>query len=1216
MQCSQVLSELALQRLLSHAQLNGDAPGAGRGLRNLLSECEPALTRALRDANARAWLAIEVVLAGEKLWECALRTREDALDASFYQPIRDLLDAVSWNDPAISDTNSRRRFWQALEAIQRTGLLTSGELPPAESSPSAEAASETNHREQSESAVLEKLAQDVEQAGYGDLRPLLNLRWRSGDSLLVLLVAALASSAIQTDPQLLESLGPLLKSDSKDAGIEDVQKLAALLQQHQARLDALLDEVRGATKAPPVPWLEAPDARLRRGLGFLQQADYEAAIAEFTAALKCDPSLVAAYKHRADVNRLRGQYPPALADYRSALRLDPSNAAAQLSRARVYLLLGQHREAIADYSAVIQLEPQNTLAYYWRGLAYVDAGDLDKAIDDFSATLLLDRQYTWAFHHRGDAYAAKGNYDVAISDYSDALKLDSSAAVSYLRRGDAFLFTKEYERAISDYGNVMRLDPLNVRAHAGRGIAHRNSGRLEQAIADFNRALALDPSNPTHYRERGIAYQLDGQPEQAFSSFDAALHLDQNDPHQYYLRGKASAEVGKADLALADLTEAIRRDPSHARAFHARGQLHADRGDLDWALRDYGAALQIDPSLTQALTDRARAFAQVNRLDEALADCNAALHQDPVSGRVHVIRGTVLVHRGDLASALQDLTRAVELDPKNSSAYYQRGLLRAKQADVPGALVDLTEAARLDPRSARIYAHRALVYWKAGKTEPALSDLAYAVQLDTRYAATYCNLRGMAHAAQGHYERAVADFTVTLQLEPRNANALTGRARYIKALEAKVQAAGLTSFADQPLPVTMSQELRMVPSEVPADVVTPKQKPAEAASHGTSPPGERNKPAAARSAAGVALKATNAESTGDTAVYDLERSEDSSGPSTPPDRVLATAQRLPDQDVAIVGTDSSAEFELASPEASADSAEFVVAEPAPETPDEPEPEPAPAVVESPEEEPEVDSKEQQQRRAQELRARYEAAKKETERKQAEATARAKKREKRRAAVADDDEDAPFHVRWRKQLISLAAAASVLLCLWYGWRWYKTPYRPPTPLQAEAVWELFKSDPIAANRKYGNQRFFVRGKLFIEKKVFNEPQRAFFKLASDDIPRLRCTFASVGEMVEEGTGETRGICIISGEFQPYLEGPFVEITQCEFLGSSPVSAAGSSALGSSIDSQLARSLGDSADLFGGPGTCLAPEATYVAALAFGLVRSDAATQCEWAHHRGE
>ena len=339
----------------------------------------------------RAWLAVEVVLAGEELWECALRTREDALDAGFYQPIRDLLDAVSWNDPAISDTNSRRRLWQALEAIERTGLLTSGELGPAESSPSAEAASETNHCEQAESpAVLEKLAQDFEQAGYGDLRPLLNLRWRLGDSLLVLLVAALASSAIQTDPQLLESLGPLLKSDSKDAGIEDVQKLVALLQQHQARLDALLDEVRGATKAPPVPWLEAPDARLRRGLEFLQQADYEAAIAEFTAALKCDPSLVAAYKHRADANRLRGQYPLALADYGSALRFDPSNAAAQLSRARVYSLLGQHHAAIADYSAVIQLEPQNTLAYYCRGLAHVDAGNLDQAIDDFSATLSID----------------------------------------------------------------------------------------------------------------------------------------------------------------------------------------------------------------------------------------------------------------------------------------------------------------------------------------------------------------------------------------------------------------------------------------------------------------------------------------------------------------------------------------------------------------------------------------------------------------------------------------------------------------------------------------------------------------------------------------------------------------------------------------------------------------------------------------------------------
>ncbi len=348
------------------------------------------LTRALGLPSKLSW--------PEKSCGNAPCARDDALDAGFYQPIRDLLDAVSWNEPANSDTHARRQLWQALEAIERTGLLTSGELRPAESFPSADAPFKTNHCEQTESAVLEKLAQDLEQAGYGDLRPLFKLSWRSSDSLLVVLVAALASLAIQTDPELLERLGPLLNSDSKDAGIQDVQKLADLLQHHEARLDALLDEVRGETRAPPVPsWLEAPDARLRRGLEFLQQADYEAAIAEFTAALKCDPTLVAAYKHRADANRLRGQYPLALADYGSALRLDPSNAAVQLSRGRVYLLLGQHRAAIADYSAVIQLEPQNTLAYYCRGLAYVDAGNLDQAIDDFSATLLLDRQVPLGF---------------------------------------------------------------------------------------------------------------------------------------------------------------------------------------------------------------------------------------------------------------------------------------------------------------------------------------------------------------------------------------------------------------------------------------------------------------------------------------------------------------------------------------------------------------------------------------------------------------------------------------------------------------------------------------------------------------------------------------------------------------------------------------------------------------------------------------------------
>jgi tetratricopeptide (TPR) repeat protein len=1148
MQCSQLLSELALQRLFGHARLNGDARGAEQGLRDLLSQSEP-LTRALRDANARAWLAIEVVLAGDEFWECAQRARDDTLDAGFYHPIRELLDAVSWNDPANTDVNCRRRIGQVLEAIQQTGLLTSGGLRPAESFPSSDAPGETNDCQQTESAVLEKLAHYLDQAGYGDLRPLFKLRWRSGDSLLVLLVAALASLAIQSDSELLESLAPLLNSPSTDSVIQDLQKLATLLHHHRARLDALLEEVRGAKRSLPALWLEVANTRLQRGLGFLQQAEYEAAVAELTAALKSDPTLVAAYTHRADANRLRGQYPLALADYGSALRLDPSSAVAQLGRGRVHLLLGQHRAAIADYSAVIQLEPRNALAYHCRGMAYFDAGDLDEAIDDFSATLVLDRQYPWSFHHRGDAYAAKGRYDAAISDYTEALKLDSSAALSYLRRADAYFFTREYERAISDYGTVIRLDPLNVRAYARRGIAHRDSGRLEQAIADFNRALALDPTNAIHHRERGMTFQMDGQRERALEDLEAALRLNENDPHLYYLRGEIHAELDHEEEALRDLSEALRRDPTHAEALHARGRHYAAQEQLDSALEDYGAALRINPTLTVALADRARILAQLGRLDEALADCDEALRQQPDLADAHLVRGTALVPKADLASALANLTRAIELDPINATAHFHRGLVHARRGSVASALLDLTEAVRLDPECARTYAHRALVYWKSGRTEPALRDLAYAVQLDPRYSVTYSNLRGLAHASQGNYEFAVADFSLSLQLDPKNANAQAGRARFLKALQALPRPTEVSWIEGVVAPAPPDKERNPA-----AAGLAPKGLSAEAVKTPTPPGSKADIPSPPKTAMPRQASSVKTETYGETAEYGLEKVEDASAAT--PEPVSATAKSRSDEEGPVVqfenALDSSTEFELNphAPTTSPEPARSAVEE----------------VAEEVAEEETADYAAEQRELAAQRRAQFLALEKARREQESKAAQRAEKRKKKRSAD-DEDDDEPFHVRWRKQLQVLGAAAVVLLGVWYGLRWFRTPYKPATPLEAEAVWQLFKTDPIAANRKYGKQRFFIRGKLLIPKRSFNDPAVVYFKLPGDEPPQLRCTLQALGEMAEEGVGVTKAPCLIAGEFEPYTDGPFVEITKCEFIGASP----SRSALGSPVGGHSATSL---------------------------------------------
>src|SRR5215813_3370001 len=95
MRSVQVLSTLALKRLLRAAGPQGASNGTGVPELRRLLPAEQHVARALRQANARAWAAVEVLLAGEEFWEHAQLTWERSLESEFFQPLRNFIDKAS-----------------------------------------------------------------------------------------------------------------------------------------------------------------------------------------------------------------------------------------------------------------------------------------------------------------------------------------------------------------------------------------------------------------------------------------------------------------------------------------------------------------------------------------------------------------------------------------------------------------------------------------------------------------------------------------------------------------------------------------------------------------------------------------------------------------------------------------------------------------------------------------------------------------------------------------------------------------------------------------------------------------------------------------------------------------------------------------------------------------------------------------------------------------
>src|SRR5260370_15417296 len=351
MRCVQVLSALALRRLLRFARQPVGGNGLPPGGADQFQPSSLHISRALRQANARAWVAVEVLLAGEELWERAQLTWERSLEDEFYRPIRLLLDEISLSVLDEKGPDGRRQAGKALQAALAGALLTSGPLEVAEFLAQIDQEDGGLDPSRAEWQALTRLMDHLEQAGNTDLRALLGLRCPTGEPLLVVLVAALFRHAVQADPDLFGNLGSVLLDNPGESVVEDFHGLAVVLEGQRSRLDGLLSSLREpglAVAAPPVDTAAGVN-RLGRGTACAQRGEYDQAIGEYTAAIHLDPPSAPAFLHPADAYRLKGDYVQPLADYSSALRLDPANALALLQPCQVHWIIGPDPPAIAQY---------------------------------------------------------------------------------------------------------------------------------------------------------------------------------------------------------------------------------------------------------------------------------------------------------------------------------------------------------------------------------------------------------------------------------------------------------------------------------------------------------------------------------------------------------------------------------------------------------------------------------------------------------------------------------------------------------------------------------------------------------------------------------------------------------------------------------------------------------------------------------------------------
>lgn len=365
---------------------------------------------------------------------------------------------------------------------------------------------------------------------------------------------------------------------------------------------------------------------LNRGKEFLKRYDFGAAIAEFTAALRTNPKLAAAYRQRGEAFDSLYRYERALEDYDEAVRLNPDDPETLILRGRAHLALRNEARGRSDLNAAVTLlKPADAAAYNLRAIAFKALNnrrhaDSERAIADATEAIRLDPKYARAYRTRGSLFVDQRDYAKAIRDGDEAIRLDSKDAAAYVMRGNAYFYLNDAARAARDFADALRLNPKNADAILGRGDLALDRLDFTSALRDYDEVIRLDPNDSTAFVHRGALYRQSRDIARAVRDFDEAIRLDPTDATAFNNRGNAYFDQRDFVRAMRDYGEAIRLDPKYGAPYNNRGNVHHEQGDFAQAIRDYDQAIRLNPNDADAYRNRGNSYQALGNTARADAD--------------------------------------------------------------------------------------------------------------------------------------------------------------------------------------------------------------------------------------------------------------------------------------------------------------------------------------------------------------------------------------------------------------------------------------------------------------------------------------------------------------------------------------------------------------------------------------------------------------------
>ena len=244
-------------------------------------------------------------------------------------------------------------------------------------------------------------------------------------------------------------------------------------------------------------------------------------IASLEAAVRADPSDIAARGQLADAYVVAERYEDAVAQYDAILATGEADELAYFGRAHANRALGNLDAAAADYEAVVDIakegemahvDPTLNAAFYGLGWIALEEGKPADAVQYLSAAVAIKRSDADSLNLLGTAYVRNGEPARAIEPLRSAIAFVPigwsepymTLAQAYTDTGDpdraewaaamAELSEERYDAATSRLEAIVD-GPAALEAIIGLALASEMQGDAPAAAGWYRRALAIDPQD-------------------------------------------------------------------------------------------------------------------------------------------------------------------------------------------------------------------------------------------------------------------------------------------------------------------------------------------------------------------------------------------------------------------------------------------------------------------------------------------------------------------------------------------------------------------------------------------------------------------------------------------------------------------------------------------------------------------------------------------------